>query len=181
MARVLLALVAGLAVAAGATAEDAKFTLTGENTKVTFVGTKPTGKHEGGFKTVTGTATAAGTDPTGLKVEVEFDTASIYTDNAGLTKHLKDADFFNVKEFPKATFKLTKVEKTADGFTQVGDLTMLGKTHEIKIPSKIKLTADALTITGDATINKLDWGMAYGKGGKINDEVKLAVSIKAKK
>jgi hypothetical protein len=31
--------------------------LTGDNTTITFVGTKPNGKHDGGFNALTGTAT----------------------------------------------------------------------------------------------------------------------------
>ena len=181
MARILLSLAAAALVSAGVRAEDAKFALTGENTKITFTGTKPGGKHDGGFKELGGSATVTGSDITTLKVELDIATASIFTDNGGLTKHLTGPDFFNVKENPKATFKLTKIEKTADGFTQTGDLTLLGKTNEVKIPSQITVTGDTLTIKGDFKINKNDWGMTYGKGGKIDDEVKLKVDIKAKK
>src|SRR5947209_6273906 len=82
--------------------------LTGANTKVTFVGTKPGGKHNGGFKTVTG---SAGVDGGKLaSVEAEFDAASLYTDTPMLTNHLKSPDFFDVKQHPKATFKSTGIE-----------------------------------------------------------------------
>src|SRR5687767_6469535 len=80
-----------------------QFKLDGANTKIEFIGTKPGGKHEGGFKTVAGTATA-GADPTTLKLEVEIDTTSLYSDNPKLTQHLKSPDFFGVKSHPTAKF-----------------------------------------------------------------------------
>ena len=57
--RLLIAAIAAVALTVPAAAADVK--LTGENTKITWVGTKgAAGKHEGGFKTVTGTATVSG-------------------------------------------------------------------------------------------------------------------------
>src|SRR5260221_54928 len=93
-----------------AVAAEQKFALTGDNTKVTFTGTKKGGKHEGGFKKLTGTASMDG-DLSTLKIEAEIDTDSLYSDNEKLTAHLKNPDFFGVKDNPKATFKTTKVEK----------------------------------------------------------------------
>src|SRR5688572_17686342 len=96
------AFVSGTALAGGTIALD------GTNTKIEFVGTKPNGKHEGGFKNVAGTA--VGAEPTDLKIDVEIDTTSLYSDNPKLTQHLKSPDFFGVKTHPKAKFVSTKVE-----------------------------------------------------------------------
>src|ERR1043166_2761675 len=97
--RVLIAtaLVATLGFTGTALAET--FNLTGKNTKIEFTGTKPKGKHEGGFETVTGKATATAGDPASLKLEVEIETASLYSDNPKLTTHLKSSDFFAVKDY----------------------------------------------------------------------------------
>jgi polyisoprenoid-binding protein YceI len=75
--------------------------LTGKNTTIKFVGAKPNGKHEGGFKTVTGTATIAGTDATTLKISLDIDVDSLYSDDAKLTTHLKAPDFFGANPIPK--------------------------------------------------------------------------------
>ena len=55
--RSLFAALAVTFLASTTFAEEKKVTLSGDNTKITWVGTKPGGKHEGGFKTLTGTAT----------------------------------------------------------------------------------------------------------------------------
>ena len=166
--------IAGPALAGG------NFSLSGANTKVEFVGTKPNGKHEGGFKALTGTATAAANDPASLKLKVEIDTTSLYSDNEKLTQHLKSPDFFGVKSNPKSTFVLKKVEAGKDGHTVTGDLTLLGVTKEIAFPARINVTENALTLASEFQIDRSAFGMTYGRG-KVDDQVKLKVSVNATK
>jgi polyisoprenoid-binding protein YceI len=175
--RMLFAAVAAVAFAISALAADAKIGLTGENTKVTFVGTKPGGKHDGGFKTLTGTAVVDGDAL--VKVEVEIDTESLYTDDPKLTGHLKSPDFFGVKANPKAKFVSTKVEKTDKGYTINGELTLLGKTKSIAIPATVSASGGSLKIDGAVTIDRNDFGMTYGKG-KVDDSVAIKVAVEAK-
>jgi polyisoprenoid-binding protein YceI len=157
-------------------AEEKKVNLTGDNTKVTWVGTKPGGKHEGGFKTLTGTATVDGDK---LKsIEVTIETESLYADDAKLTAHLKSPDFFGVKNNPKATFKTTKVD-TTDGVKLTGDLTINGKTKSITFPVNATVSGGTVKITGETSIDKRDYGMTYG-GGKIDDQVAIKVAVEAK-
>ncbi len=160
-------------------AGDTKIALTGDNTKVTFVGTKTGGKHDGGFKAVTGTVTMTGTDATTLKLAVEIDMNSTYTDTEKLTAHLKTPDFFDVKTYPKAKFVSTKVAKGKDGYTVTGDLTMHGKTKEISFPATIDASGKGLSLASDFVINRQDWGVSYGKG-MVDDSVKLSVKVAAK-
>jgi polyisoprenoid-binding protein YceI len=173
----VLAMFVGV-VAMPALAAETKFNLSGENTKIGFVGTKPDGKHVGGFKTLMGTATVD-KDPTTLKIEVEIDMDSTYTDEKKLTLHLKSPDFFGVKTHPRAKFVTTRVEKGTDGYTVTGDLTLAGKTKSITFPARIA-TGDGLTLDSSFKINRHDFGISYGKG-KIDDDVSLTVKVKASK
>ncbi len=64
-----------------------------------------------------------------------------------LTGHLKNADFFDVKKYPTATFESTKIEKVSD--TEIkftGKLTMLGKTEEIVVPAKVDMSDEKLQL-----------------------------------
>ena len=169
-----------IAIVAGPTLAAEPFLLTGENTKITFVGSKTGGKHEGGFKELTGKAMVVAGEPMTLKIDLTIDTASVWSDDPKLTGHLKAPDFFSVKEFPQIIFKLTKVEKTTKGYVQTGELTMLGKTKPVTLPSKITATESELMITSDFTVKRSEWGMTYGMG-KVDDEVKLKVETKAKR
>ena len=182
MVRSLSALALAILLGTAAGAADVKYALTGENTKVTFVGTKPGGKHDGGFKKLSGNATVTDGNIETLTIAVEIDTDSLYTDDPSgkLTGHLKNPDFFGVKDHPKATFKTTKVEKTDKGYTITGDLTMIGKTKAVSFPATVAANGDTLTLNAEFTIDRTDWGMNYGKG-KIDDKVTIKVAVNAKK
>ncbi len=172
--RILIVAVAAL-FSAPAFAADT-FKLTGDNTKVEFTGSKKDGKHNGGFKKLTGTATVDG-DKIALDVEIETD--SIYTDNGMLTQHLKSSDFFGVKDNPKATFKTTKIEKTEKGHTVTGDFTLLGKKKEINFPATIT-TGEEIKLKAEFRIDRTDYGMTYGKG-MVDNDVAIKVDLTAKK
>jgi polyisoprenoid-binding protein YceI len=180
MTRSIIAVAAAILFAPAATAADQSFTLSGDNTKLTFVGSKANGKHEGGFAKLAGTATVTDGNPATLKLEATIETDSLFSDDPKLTAHLKSPDFFSVKDNPKATFKSTKVEKTEKGYTITGDLTLLGKTKPVTMPATVVVAGDSLAVTSDFQIDQTDWGMAYGKG-KIDDVVKLKLVIAAKK
>src|SRR5687768_1985664 len=111
-----------LAVALVVGSMGAELKLTGENTKVEFTGKKPDGKHVGGFKKLDGTVTADAADLTKTKIDLTIDMDSMYTDADGLTKHLKNPDFFDVKTVPTSKFVSTKVEKDGDKYKVTGKL-----------------------------------------------------------
>jgi polyisoprenoid-binding protein YceI len=167
---------AAVVLLAGPAAADTKYTLTGENTKIEFTGTKPDGKHDGGFKTLSGTASV---DGGAIAIAVEIDTDSLYSDDPRLTGHLKAPDFFSVKEHPKAKFESTKVEKGEKGYTVTGNLTLLGKTKPVSFPAEIQ-AGDTFTLKAEFKIDRTEFGMVYGKG-KVADEVAVRVSVAAKK
>ncbi len=180
MVRTLLTFSIAALFGTAALAADVKYPLTGENTKLTFTGTKPGGKHDGGFKTLTGSATVTDADFKTLKLDVEITCDSLYSDDEKLTGHLKSPDFFGVKDNPKASFKSTKVEKTDTGFTITGDLTMLGKTKSVTFPASISEKDGVLSLSTSFGIDRTQWGMVYGKG-KVDDTVSLGITVTAKK
>jgi len=180
MKRRLIAMLAAAVLAFPILAADVKFTLDGDNTKIQFVGSKAEGKHDGGFKKLTGTATVSGDDLTTVKFEVEIDMNSTYTDTDKLTAHLKSPDFFGVKANPKSKFVSTKVEKSDDSFTVTGDLTLNGKKKSFSFPAKIAVKDATLTLTSEFKIQRQDFGITYGEG-KIDSDVALKLSVKVKK
>ena len=129
------------------------------------------------FEKVSGKATL--TEKSGLKIEVDIDCTSLYSDDKKLTNHLKAPDFFAVKDHPKAKFVSTKVAKADKGYVVTGDLTLLGKKKEVSFPAEIT-TGDTLTIKGTFEIDRTDFGMAYGKG-IVSNKVSIRVKVDAKK
>lgn len=158
-----------------AQADEVRYRLTDTNTKIEFTGTKPGGKHEGGFKRANGLIVlAAGMDP---QVDVEIDCRSLYSDNFLLTWHLKGSDFFNVKQHPKARFTSTSVRGSETGYVVTGNLTFLGVTKLVSFPATMTV-AEPIRLRGKVVLNRRDFGMTYGKG-KIHDNVELRFDVNA--
>lgn len=143
--------------------------------------------------------TVGGGVPTTTSV-VTFDMNSIATESTGkgsgqdgLTNHLKSDDFFNVAKFPTAKFVLARVEtstSTPGDYVLVGSLTVRDVTKEIRIPARITMTDGALSITGEAIINRADFNVKFGStsffkelvGDRvIEDQFKLVFTIIADK
>lgn len=156
-----------------------KIALTGENTKIEFTGFKKEGKHDGGFKKLTGTATLEGTDLNKAKLEVTIETASLWSDNEKLTEHLKNPDFFDVKTNPTSKFVSSKIEKKGDGYVITGTLTLNGKSGDITFPAKLSVDNGTLKLSAEFKIDRTKFGMSYGKG-KIDDEVAIRLKVEAK-
>jgi polyisoprenoid-binding protein YceI len=157
--------------------------LTLENTTIMFVGSKVTGKHEGGFKKFSGTLDLEAAKLEASKISAEIDMNSIYTDNANLTNHLKSPEFFDVAKFPTSTFVSTGIEpgshdaKAKDAtHTVTGNLTLHGVTKSISFPSKIALAGDKFNLDSEFFINRKDFGINYP--GKADDLIRDEVVIK---
>ena len=89
-------------------------------------------------------------------------------------------DFFGGKSNPKSKFATTKVEKDGDGYKITGNLTMVGQTKSLSFPAKASASADALTVTSTFNLDRTQWGMTFGQG-KIDNNVKMTISVKATK
>jgi len=176
---------ANTATAAPAAAKGEALAINGENSKVEFTGSKVTGKHDGGFKTFTGTIDLVNSKPTDSSVSVEIDTDTVFSNEEKLTGHLKSADFFDVEKFPKATFKSTKIEadaaKGADAYTVTGDFNLHGVTKSISFPATIKAGAEAVDVDAEFAVNRKDFGIVYaGKADDlIRDDVVIKLTLKA--
>lgn len=152
--------------------------LNGENTTIEFEGSKITGSHVGGFKTLEGAfLLATPVDKSSLNVVIQ--TASMFSDDEKLTEHLRSDDFFNVEGHPTATFNMTSVgsEVAADGTRQIsGTLEMVGQTREISFPAKIEVTDTTANVDAEFAINRKDWGIVYA--GKPDDLIRDGVVIR---
>ena len=115
-------------------------------------------------------------------VEVTIDMASLDSNHAERDKHLRGDDFFDVGDYPQATFESTGIESTDDGFVITGDLTMRGVTKEIEIEAeKIGEGEDPwggyrAGFLGTTTLTLKDFGIDYDLGSaSTTAEVSLSV------
>jgi polyisoprenoid-binding protein YceI len=172
-------------VASPAAAQGQKYLITPQNSKVEFIGSKVTGKHNGSFGDFSGQVDYAGS-PENSRVTITIKTESITTDTPDLTKHLKTADFFDVAKFPEATFVSTAIKAGGDNgatHTVTGNLTMHGVTRAITFPATINVTPDAATVESSFSINRKDFGINYAGAADnlIRDDVVLALHVRATK
>jgi polyisoprenoid-binding protein YceI len=182
--RLLFALFAGFVIASDHDSVSAdELSLVPEKSTIDFVGSKPEGKHKGGFKKFDSAAIANFDDPSRSTINIQFDAKSIWSDDEKLTNHLKSPDFFDVRKYPAITFESTEIvpgegeEKTAK---IKGDMQMLGKSVAIEVPIKATVTEETVEITAEFTIDRTKWGMTYGQG-KIDNEVKITAKLHFKR
>jgi len=162
-----------------------KYLITPENSKITFVASKVTGSHHGGFEKFSGAIHYAG-QPEKSHVTITIDTSSVTTDTPDLTKHLKTADFFDVAKYPQAKFESTVIkaggEKGAT-HTVTGNLQLHGVTKSITFPATIVVSPGVITVDSTFSINRKDFGINYAGAADnlIRDEVVLTLNLRATK
>jgi polyisoprenoid-binding protein YceI len=161
------------------------YSITPENSKIEFVGSKVTGSHNGSFQKFAGEIHYTG-DVTTSHVTITMDSDSLTTDTPDLTKHLKTADFFDVAKYPQAKFESTAIKAGGDkgaSHTVTGNLTLHGVTKSVTFPATIAATPDAVTVDSSFAINRKDFGINFAGAtdNLIRDDVVLTLKIKASK
>lgn len=145
-------------------------------------------KAMGRFNTVAGELSFDKDAADKSSLSVTIDTTSVDTNHAKRDEHLKSPDFFNAKEFPKMTFKSTKIEKTGDKTGKLhGDLTLLGVTKPVVLDVAFNKDGvspaskmDTVGFSARGTIKRSDFGMKYGVPN-IGDDIQIIIESEAVK
>jgi len=148
---------------------------------ISFVGSKVTGSHDGGFRQFSGEIKVdGGKILAGSEIRIDMD--STWSDNDRLTGHLKSADFFEVETYPESTFTVTSVVSAGAEHTVTGNLTLHGVTKSISFPAEIQLTDEAVTLRAEFAINRKDFDIHYpGRPDDlIRDNVVIKLDVSAK-
>ena len=90
----------------------------------------------GDFKGLTGTVKFNPADPAAADFDVSVDANSVNTDIQARDNHLRKSEYFDVKNYPKLSFKSTRITKTnKDGYLYMfGNITIKGVTKEVSFP-----------------------------------------------
>lgn len=150
-----------------------------ETSKIEFVGSKVTGKHEGGFTSFEGTIDLVNEKTVESSVVVEIKMSSVYTDASDLTKHLQTGDFFEAEKYPLSKFTSTKIVQAttgSDNYIITGNLEMRGVMKSITFPAKIAISPDQVAVNAEFSINRKDFGIVYA--GKADDLIRDDVVLK---
>ena len=162
--------------------ETRELTIDVDESSIGWVGAKVTGDHTGGFTDWTGTAV----ERDGELDELEFtvDTRSIFSDNDDLTDHLKSDDFFDVEEYPEASFESSRIveDESDDGTHRItGDFTIRGVTNTVTFPATISAEEEGFHGAAEFTIERFDFGIDYkGQADDLTrDEVLMKIDLTA--
>ena len=143
----------------------------------------------GRFGNIGGTISWNEADISKSAVNVTIDVSSVDTGVSGRDADLKSSNYFDVAQFPTATFISTGVEKTSEGLIVHGNLTLHGVTKPVTLtvegPSGPVPGMDHKPHAGfsaTATINRSDFGIAPKMPtAMLGDEVKLDIELDAAK
>ncbi|MDQ6991045.1 MAG: YceI family protein [Mariprofundaceae bacterium] len=139
----------------------------------------------GEFRTFDGRFSYDEQHPEQNQVNVTIEANSIDTNHAERNKHLRSADFFDVKQYPTITFNSTSYEAKGNQQGIIhGKLTLRGVTKNVDIAvNQIGAGADPWGgyrrgFEGHATLHLSDYKMPFApKLGPVSDNVELFLSI----
>ena len=119
--------------------------------------------------------------PESGRAQIEITMASVDTGSQEADEEVVSKNWFNVKNFPTATF-VSQAVKTLGGerFEVSGKLTIKGKTKEVTAPVTFKQEGSSGQFNGAFTLKRLDYGIGDGPWsdtGTVADEVKVNFKI----
>jgi polyisoprenoid-binding protein YceI len=150
----------------------------------------------GRFKKFSGTVRVDERNPNLSGVDVDIEATSIDTGVADRDTHLRSADFLDVENHPRITFRSTSVEgahaKDGDRFRITGDLEIRGQA----LPVTLEATFEGLGkdpwgkqragFAARTEIDRHDWGLRWNQaleagGVLVGQKVKIEIEAQAVK
>ena len=149
------------------------------------------GSAKGKFTKFNGTIEVDREHPERSSVVATIQAASIDTAIAKRDEHLRNADFFNVQQYPEITFKSRRVKQTGPASGEItGDLTMHGVTRAITL--NVQLVGEPESAAKNPTTRwrvttaplkrsefKLGWSKGVETVSMIGDDVAVDIQIEA--
>jgi len=189
---------------AESTAAATNYIIDPATSKIIWSGAKPGKTHSGTINIAKGTLSASNNNIVKGMFLIDMTSLEVTDLQKGsgkeqLEAHLKGTieekrdDFFNVNQYPDATFEITSVVAAAgDDATHnvTGNLTLKGQTKSITFPASVVIAGDKISAIAPAfKINRTEWGIKFMsksilddlKDGFIEDEVSLTINLEANK
>jgi polyisoprenoid-binding protein YceI len=159
------------------------------SSSIAFTGAKVSATHDGSFGEFSGTIELDPDNVTASSVRITIQMSSLAIEPARLSQHLLTPDFFDVPQFPTATFESTTIAAGANGqvgslpatHAVTGNLTLHGQTRAISFPAAIAVEPTNVRARSEFTINRRDFGIVYPgmPDDLIADEVVIRFDVRA--
>ena len=139
----------------------------------------------GHFGNISGTVVRDAADVTKSSVNITIDVTTVDTGVAARDNDLKSANFFDVAQFPTATFVSTSISKSASGLTVNGNLTLHGVTKPVTLqvqgPTGPVQGMDKKPHSGfsaTTTLKRTDFGIATKyPTAVVGDDITLTIDL----
>ena len=148
----------------------------------------------GRFANVEGSIVVDNENANDSSVSVELDAASIDTRVEQRDQHLRSADFLDVENYPKVTFRSTKVEgasfEPGESFRLTGDLTIRGTTREVVLDATYEgrgrdpWGGERVSFSADTKIDRRDFGLTWNAaleagGVLVGNDLRIHIEAQA--
>jgi polyisoprenoid-binding protein YceI len=135
----------------------------------------------GDFTGLTGTVKYDPSNPATADFDVSVDASTVNTDIAARDNHLRKKEYLDVQNYPRLSFKSTRIAKTnRDGYLyMVGNITIKGVTKEVKFPFTATSKNGGYLFEGGFKLNRRDFSVG-GKSLSLSDDLTVSLSIFAK-
>lgn len=163
------------------------------DTKLTWLGKKVGGQHDGVIQIKSGSITYDAGRPVSAEFVVDMSSITVKDltgdSKANLEGHLKNTDFFEVDKYPTAKLALKKFKQAKGGQYEVmGDLTIKNKTVPINFSASVTEGKEKVSGKAKIVFDRTKFGITYKsnifekfKDKFIHNDVELNVSLVAKK
>lgn len=184
---------------AGQSSETATvLTVDTDNSVITWIGSKPTGNHNGTIAIKSGSLAVEDGEikagsfiidmPSLLVLDMDKD------NNAKLGGHLMSDDFFDVKKYPTSKFEFVSASVITPGtevmlegatHTITGNLTLKDSTKAVTFPAIVNIDGNSITASSKFNIDRTLWGVHYGNDKSLGDKfiypiVQIGINLSAK-
>lgn len=138
----------------------------------------------GRFGDVGGTAVMNDSDITKSTVNITIDVSSVDTGVAARDSDLKSPRWFDVAQFPTATFTSTSITKSGNGLAIAGNLTLHGVTKPVTlqvegprgpVPGMDK--KPHMGFSGTTTVKRTDFGIGQAPAAVVGEDVSLTFDL----
>lgn len=134
----------------------------------------------GVFKTLKGNISFDENDLEGSKFNFTIPVSSISTGNGMMNKKAQTDEWFSAEKHPDIKFVSSQIEKSGDGYSIEGTLTIKGISKGKKVPMKLSKSDKDLTFKGEFTVNRADFKVGK-KSDAVPDIMNISYSIPATK
>ena len=151
------------------------------NAKVAFTVKGPFGSVNGTFTGLKATIQFDEKDLAGSSVKASIDAGTVSSGVGMRNHHLKNEEqWLNTSKYPQITFQSKKIEKAANGYKAIGNLTLKGVTRPVEVPFTFTPNGAGGEFKGKFTIRREDYNV--GKpGGSVGDTIAITLDVPVKK